>query len=177
MGFFASIASTTAGQAGGAGHGQVRFSKKLIESAALDPATVLNQMNSSPDGLPTREAAARLVQYGSNEVAREARLTFLARPWGTVKNPLVILLAALGVSSVLTGDTNGAIIIGAMVLLGIVLRFVQESRADHAAARLQAMVNTTVSVVRGGQQAEVPLRRIVPGDVVVLYAGDMVPAV
>src|ERR1700690_2587678 len=63
-----------------------------------------------------------------------------------------------------------------MVLLGLVLRFVQESRADTAAEKLKAMVSTTATVVREGQRKEIPLGDLVPGDIVRLSAGDMVPA-
>ena len=118
-------------------HGPAHFSRKLIDSAAVDPSTAVHQLNTSLDGLSAEEAVTRLAHYGPNVVAREARLTFLARLWGNVKNPLVILLAALAVISLLTGDVDGAIIIGFMVLLGIVLRFVQEMRADSAAEKLK----------------------------------------
>jgi ATPase, P-type (transporting), HAD superfamily, subfamily IC len=63
-----------------------------------------------------------------------------------------------------------------MVLMGVVLRFVQESRADRAAAELKAMISVTATVVRNGNEIEVPLKEIVPGDVVKLAAGDMIPA-
>lgn len=174
MGFFSSIVSIPA-RLGGAQHVSTQVSKKLIDSAASEPAAALQQLNTTLEGLPPAEVASRLAQYGPNVVAREHRVTFLARLWDNVKNPLVLLLVTLAVISYLTQDINGAIIIGLMVLLGIVLRFVQESRADNAAARLKAMVSTTATVVRGGQQVEIPLSQIVPGDIVSLSAGDMVP--
>ena len=63
-----------------------------------------------------------------------------------------------------------------MLVLGVVLRFVQESRADAAAAKLKAMISVTTAVVREGQEVEIPLNQLVPGDIVKLCAGDMVPA-
>ena len=93
-----------------------------------------------------------------------------------MKNPLVILLTALGVLSFLTGDQRATVVIFVMVLLGIVLRFVQEMRADHAAEKLRAMVSNTATVVRDGKESEVSLKLLVPGDIVRLAAGDMVPA-
>ena len=63
-----------------------------------------------------------------------------------------------------------------MVILGVSLRFVQEARADAAAEKLKAMINVTAAVVRGGKEEEVPLKQLVPGDVVLLAAGDDVPA-
>ena len=93
-----------------------------------------------------------------------------------VKNPLVILLTALGVLSFLTGDLRATVVIFVMVVLGVVLRFFQEMRADNAAEKLKAMVSTTATVVRGGEEAEIPLKMLVPGDIIRLAAGDMVPA-
>ena len=93
-----------------------------------------------------------------------------------MKNPLVILLTALGVLSFLTGDQRATVVIFVMVLLGVVLRFVQEMRADHAAEKLQAMVSNTATVVREGKESELSLKMLVPGDIVRLAAGDMVPA-
>ena len=100
----------------------------------------------------------------------------LIRLLSNVKNPLVILLTALGVVSFLTGDQRATVVIFVMVLLGVVLRFVQEMRADHAAEQLKAMVSNTATVVRDGQESELSLKLLVPGDIVRLAAGDMVPA-
>jgi P-type Mg2+ transporter len=77
--------------------------------------------------------------------------------------------------SFVTGDLRAGIVILLMVALGVILRFVQESRADTAAARLKAMISVTATVLRGGQAREIPVAQIVPGDVVKLAAGDMVP--
>ena len=74
-----------------------------------------------------------------------------------VKNPLVILLTALGILSYLTGDVRAMIVIFVIVLVGVVLRFFQESRADNAAEKLKAMVNTNATVVRDGKESEVAL--------------------
>ncbi|MBE3038808.1 MAG: magnesium-translocating P-type ATPase, partial [Chloroflexi bacterium] len=78
--------------------------------------------------------------------------------------------------SYLTGDIRATIMILLMVILGIVLRYVQESRADTAAEKLKAMVSTTATVIRDGQRKEIPLKELVSGDIVVLAAGDMIPA-
>ena len=96
-------------------------------------------------------------------MARENQHSFFARLWDNIKNPLVILLSVLGIVSYLTGDLRAAVVIASMVLLGIVLRFVQESRADHAAEQLKAMVSTTATVLRDGRKVELPLQQIVPG--------------
>src|SRR5579859_1684660 len=129
-----------------------------------------------PGGLTTGEAELRLKNYGLNEIAREKPLSPLRRLWNHLKNPLVILLSILGTVSWLTADISTTIVIFLMVVLGVVLRYFQEMRADKAAEKLKAMVSTHATVVRDGKQTELPLRLLVPGDLVVLSAGDMVPA-
>jgi P-type Mg2+ transporter len=161
---------------GGPAPPAAHFSQKLIEIAHGEQSNALSQLGSAEAGLIPEEAEARLAKYGPNEIAAEQRTTFLARLWDNFRNPLVVLLLALGLLSYFTGDAEGAAIIAAMVVLGIVLRFVQEARADDAAARLKAMVSTTASVLRAGQEQEVALSQVVPGDIVHLAAGDMVPA-
>jgi Mg2+-importing ATPase len=151
-------------------------SGQLLDKARADTATVLQQLASQSSGLTAAVAESRLKQYGFNEVAREKHHSALIRLLSNVRNPLVILLTALGVVSFLTGDQRATVVIFVMVLLGVVLRFVQEMRADHAAEQLKAMVSNTATVVRDGQESELSLKMLVPGDLVRLAAGDMVPA-
>src|SRR5512136_1400132 len=141
-------------------------SAALLAKARAGPDVVLKELESRLDGLSQAEADSRLKQYGPNATAREKPPSPLIRLLRTVKNPLVILLAALGVLSYLTGDLRATVVILVMVLLGVVLRFFQEMRADHAAEKLKAMVNTTATVVRGGTDAEVALKMLVPGDII-----------
>jgi Mg2+-importing ATPase len=147
-----------------------------LEKARVDSETVLKELGSQLDGLSESEAEARLKQVGANEIARQKRQSGLMRLLSNVKNPLVLLLVALGVLSFLTGDQRATVVIFVMVVLGVVLRFFQELRADNAAAKLQAMVSNTATSVRDGKEQEVLLKRLVPGDIIRLAAGDMVPA-
>jgi Mg2+-importing ATPase len=151
-------------------------SDQLLEKARADTETVLRELESRLDGLTQAEANSRLKQYGLNEIAREKRQSAVMRLLSNVKNPLVLLLTALGVLSFLTGDLRATVVIFVMVVLGVVLRFVQEIRADKAAEKLKAMVSNTATLVRDGKEAEVPLKMLVPGDIIRLAAGDMVPA-
>jgi P-type Mg2+ transporter len=151
-------------------------SDQLLEKARSDTETVLGELESRPEGLSQAEADSRLKQYGLNEIAREKRQSALMRLLSNVKNPLVLLLTALGVLSFLTGDLRATAVIFVMVVLGVVLRFFQEMRADNAAEKLKAMVSNTATLVRDGKEAEVPLKMLVPGDIIRLAAGDMVPA-
>src|SRR5450830_1959505 len=151
-------------------------SVQLLEKARVDAGTVLKALGSQLDGLSEAEADSRLKQFGTNEIAREKHQSALMRLMGNIKNPLVLLLLALAVLSYLTGDLRATAVIFVMVVLGVVLRFFQEMRADNAAAKLQAMVSNTATLVRGGKEEEVPLKMLVPGDIIQLAAGDMVPA-
>jgi Mg2+-importing ATPase len=148
----------------------------LLEKARTDADTVLGQLHSRPGGLSDAEAESCLKQVGANEIAGQKRQSVLMRLLSNVKNPLVLLLLALGVLSYLTGDQRATVVIFVMVVLGVVLRFFQEMRADNAAAKLQAMVGNTATAVRDGKDQEVPLKMLVPGDLIRLAAGDMVPA-
>ena len=152
------------------------YSVQLLAKARADTATVLTELGSQLDGLSEAEADSRLKQVGTNEIAREKRQSALMRLLGNIKNPLVLLLLALGVLSFLTGDLRATVVIFVMVVLGVVLRFFQEMRADNAAEKLQAMVSNTATLVRGGKEEEVSLKMLVPGDIIRLAAGDMVPA-
>ncbi|MBF0513750.1 MAG: magnesium-translocating P-type ATPase [Desulfovibrionaceae bacterium] len=142
--------------------------EKLIESPAEEkPAMV---------GLSAAEAAERLRRYGLNQAVVEKRIGFGLRLFLAVRNPLVLLLVALGAISYLTDDVTSALIIVSMAVLAVTLKVVQEAKADKAAAQLKRMVHTTATVLRDGAKREIPLAGLVPGDVVLLAAGDMIPA-
>ena len=151
-------------------------SAELLEKARADTDTVLNGLGSQLSGLSEDEAADRLKQVGTNEIAREKRQSALMSLLSNIKNPLVLLLLALAVLSFLTGDLRATSVILVMVVLGVVLRFVQEMRADKAAEKLKAMVSNTAALVRDGKEEEASLKFLVPGDIIRLAAGDMVPA-
>ena len=150
-------------------------SEAISAAATRDIAEVLQSLGSSPNGLTEAEAEARLAQYGPNTVGQEKKHEWLHRLWTAVRNPLVILLTVLATISYATGDLRAGTVMLLMVVLGVTLRFVQETKADNAAAKLKAMIKVTATVVRDGQQKEIPLQQLVPGDIVKLSAGDMIP--
>lgn len=152
------------------------FSDQILEKAHTETDTVLMELKSQLSGLSLLEADSRAKQYGLNEIAREKRQSVLMRLLMNFRNPLVILLLVLGFVSFLTGDLRAMVVIFVMVLLGVVLRFFQELRADEAAEKLKEMVTTTATVVRNDQELEIPLKLLVPGDIIRLAAGDMTPA-
>jgi Mg2+-importing ATPase len=127
------------------------------------------------NGLTAEEAERRLREHGPNTVAQEAHHGWIGLLRHAIFNPLVILLLVLATVSYLTDDVRAAVVMLGMVALGVVLRFVQEARADATAAKLKSMIHVTATVWREGQAREVPLAELVPGDVVRLAAGDMIP--
>ena len=153
-----------------------RTSDVISEAAARESAEVLQSLGTSAQGLTEAEAREKLAQHGANEVGVEKKHEWLRRLWTAARNPLVVLLTVLATLSYLTNDIAGGTLMLIMVSLGVALRLVQETRADNAAAKLKAMIKVTATVIRDGQPREVPLKELVPGDVVKLSAGDMIPA-
>ena len=146
------------------------------------PGEVLRDLGVGPDGLSSREAASRLAKYGPNKLASAEKPTLLQRFVVQLKDPmLIILLAAAGVSGltgVLAGEPEWAevIIILTVVLLNAILGVFQESKAEAAIEALQTMTAATCKVLRDGKLTTLHSDELVPGDVVVLEAGDAVPA-
>src|SRR5450830_1785526 len=128
------------------------------------------------------EAAERLRRVGPNEVAHDKPPTAGQRLWRAYNNPFNLLLTLLAAVSWLTDDSKATVVIGSMVVLSTVIRFVQEARSSRAAEALKALVSNTATVWRvpagGGapQSQERPIRELVPGDHLQLSAGDMIPA-
>ena len=154
----------------------IRVSPLLVETARLTVPDALERLQSTRLGLSAEQAEQRLEQHGPNVVAQEKRHSRIGLLGRAMVNPLVVLLLILAAISLLTEDFKAAVVMAGMVVLGVALRFVQESKADAAAARLKAMITVTATAVRDGKAMEVRLADLVPGDVVKLSAGDMIPA-
>jgi Mg2+-importing ATPase len=156
-----------------------RASDLLCDAATQETAELLQQLGTSPAGLSEEEAATRLEKYGPNEVAQEKQHGWLRRLWIASRNPLVILLTILAIITFATAggasDYIDGSLMAAMVLLALMLRLIQETKADNAAAKLKAMIKVTATALRDGEPKEIPLKELVPGDVVILSAGDMIP--
>ena len=160
----------------------------LLLVARDDPAAAIARLESHDEGLSAAEAAERLARCGPNEVAHEKPLSWWLHLWRCYQNPFNLLLTVLAVVSYLSADAKATLVIGAMVGLSTLIRFVQEGRSHRAAESLKAMVSNTASVIRSepGTQTpdkrepakpiEIPLRSLVRGDLVALSAGDMIPA-
>ena len=136
----------------------IHFSPILAELARLEKSEVFTRMKTSPEGLSEADAKRRLVEAGPNVVASEKHRGWLWRLLTATRNPLVILLIVLAIISFATGDARAGTVMSLMVILGVSLRFVQEARADAAAAKLKAMITVTTAVVRAGKAEEIPLQ-------------------
>ncbi|MFO1097392.1 MAG: magnesium-translocating P-type ATPase [Xanthobacteraceae bacterium] len=136
----------------------------------------LTRLATTGAGLRASEAAVRLQQHGHNAVAQASRRRILARIGRRLTDPLVAILMVAGIVSGLTGDLASAAIIFAILAGSIALEAVQEHNAEEAAEALKRSVAVRASVRRDGAVARIPVEDIVPGDIVELAAGDLVPA-
>ncbi len=140
------------------------------------PDHVLSQLQSSPQGLSSDEAAKRLKENGPNELKKSTGVSPWALLFEQFKNVLVIILLIATVLSGFLGHEVEAITIAVIVLLAVVLGFVQEFRAEKAMEALKSMAAPTANVIRGGEQIKIPANELVIGDIILLAAGDRVPA-
>ncbi|MCX6694995.1 MAG: HAD-IC family P-type ATPase, partial [Candidatus Altiarchaeota archaeon] len=144
--------------------------------ASTQSDLLIEKFETTIHGLPEKEAETRLKEYGLNETARRKKRTILYQILSKFLNPLVIVLAIIGIFSFFFGEKISSVIVFIMILLSVVLAFVQEYRSGKEAEKLSEMVHTTATVYRNGKPREVKIRDIVPGDMVELFAGDMIPA-
>lgn len=127
-------------------------------------------------GLTSSEAAARLRQHGRNQLAVGRGPTRLGVVWNQLRNPLLLLLGVAAVISVATGELTDASIVLVIVLASVAIGYRREYRAQHAAAALAERVRTRATVVRDGAATAIAVEEVVPGDIVLLAAGSIVPA-
>ena len=157
------------------GNQKIAVSPVVLAAASKGGDDLLRSLGTRAEGLTQAEAEDRARTAGPNEIAQEKRQGWFVRLLKIIRNPLVVLLAALSAISFATGDARAGTVMAAMVVLSAALRFIQEARADSAAAELKAMIHVTATVMRDGAEKEVPLRDLVPGDIIKLSAGDMIP--
>ena len=155
----------------------------MLLVAQDDPSAAIARLHSRSTGLSSIEVAQRLARDGPNEIEHEKPLPAWLHLWRCYLNPFNLLLSALAALSYMSADIKATVVIGVMVGLSTIIRFVQEGRSHRAAEGLRAMVSNTATVIRSevGPSAplagvEIPQRHLVAGDLVTLSAGDMIPA-
>lgn len=142
----------------------------------VDRAALVKLLNASSDGLTDEEASRRRALLGGNRSAGSTRFATAAEIMRLVLNPLVVILLVASAVSALLGDQVGSLIVLVIVVISVILDFYQTSRSHEAASKLARLIVTTATVRRAGRPREVPFEDLVPGDLIDLHAGDLVPA-
>ncbi|MGB7294410.1 MAG: cation-translocating P-type ATPase [Candidatus Aminicenantales bacterium] len=144
---------------------------------AEDVVKVLHRLRTDPrQGLTSEEAEKRLNRFGPNELRQEEKTSPFSLFLSQFKNVLIIILLAAIVLSVLIGEVLDAVMIGAIVMFSALLGFFQEYKAEQALEALKRMLAPMITVLRDGKEEEIPSRELVPGDILLLEAGDKIPA-
>ncbi|MFM7159895.1 MAG: cation-transporting P-type ATPase [Planctomycetaceae bacterium] len=157
-------------------HVATHVSAGHLAAATRSIAELLVEQQTAAEGLTDEVAADRLVQVGRNVLESEPRFRQARLFLAAVSNPLVLLLLGLSGVSYFQHDRATASIMLVIALLGVGLRFLQESRANQVLDRLQRLVHTTATVIRSGARREIATAELVPGDLVEVAVGDLFPA-
>ncbi|MCC3372275.1 magnesium-translocating P-type ATPase [Cohnella sp. REN36] len=152
------------------------IAERLIQSSMVMEDDLMEELDTRPEGLTENEARKRLDQYGRNRIAHEKTPAWYLQLLSCFKNPFILILLSLGLFAYFTDDIKALITISTMVAVSVIITFSQEFRSARTAEKLKAMVKTTATVSRQLERKEIDLELLVPGDIVHLSAGDMVPA-
>ena len=158
-----------------------QIANDLIDAAAKAPEEIYQNLSTTLSGLSEEEVRRRIEQYGHNSVAHEKLKPWYIQLLLAFKNPFNLVLVILATISFLTQDYRGMVIILMMILVSVFIKFIVEYRSKQGAEALRKMVHITCTVIRNNEagesvQVEIPLSELVPGDIVHLGAGDIIPA-
>jgi len=143
---------------------------------AVDSEVVVQRLDTQATGLDVAEATRRLEQYGPNRLPEGARRSAFTRFMLQFHNLLIYVLIAAAVLAAAIGHITDALVIMAVVLVNAIIGFVQEGRAENAMEAIRAMIDPHASVLRSGKRLTIAADQVVPGDIVLLEAGDRVAA-
>ena len=149
---------------------------ELVRLGRLSNDGVLAELSTNLEGLTHVQAEKRLEKYGLNEVATQKPTPWYRLLLQGFNDPFIYVLGLLMVVSAFTKDYDASIIMGLMILFSAGLHFFQEYRSQKASLALKELIETTCSVTREGITKEIPIDEVVPGDIVNLSTGDMIPA-
>jgi Mg2+-importing ATPase len=153
-----------------------QYEHRLIEFCSLPLTEVLSRLQSSLKGLLQKEAEELLDEYGPNELSIKKHLSFWADIIRRLKSPLVIQLVAIAIISAFLGEIKSTFLVSLMVLLSVGLSYVLDRRSFLAVESLGKRVQSRTLVLRDGLETEVKISEVVPGDIVILNAGSIIPA-
>ena len=164
----------------------IDFEKRLINFSNLSYAEVLRKLKTDFDtGLDDEDVAYCHDRYGYNEIDNTEKNTWYKRLYNSFITPFTIVLYIIILISFFTDyyfatngekDLTSVIVISVMVFLSGILDFIQDTKSDKATEKLKAMIKTTTSVIRNNKKVDISLNEVVPGDIVVLTAGSIIPA-
>jgi Mg2+-importing ATPase len=157
-------------------HARTEDEKHLVEVCSAPASQAMQIMDSNERGLSTEEAEQRLEKYGRNEITQTRRLNFLQDILRRLKSPLVIQLIVIAVVSSIIGELKSAVMVCVMIVLSVGLSYVLDRRSSRAVEALGRRVQSRAVVLRDGKENELPLAELVPGDIVLLQAGSIIPA-
>lgn len=146
------------------------------ELATLPLNQLMERLQTTPKGLSSEEAAEHLEIYGENVLAKEHKHSAVKEFLLHFKSPLIIILLVAAIISGFLGELANTVIILIIIFASIVLDSYQENKAEKAAELLKQQVTSTATVLRDGVRTEIKLPEIVPGDIIYLSAGDIIPA-
>ncbi|HIE4011925.1 TPA: magnesium-translocating P-type ATPase [Serratia marcescens] len=158
------------------------LAQQRLACAAAETMQLFERFHSHPEGITAHEAEQVRQRCGENVIDDQQKEAWWQHLWHCYRNPFNLLLTALGMISYATEDLTGALVIALMVLISTLLNFIQEARSNRAADALKAMVSNTATVIRSdaltgkSEHVELPIAQLVPGDIIKLAAGDMIPA-
>lgn len=151
--------------------------KKLKSVSSADCDKIFEILQSRIGGLTDDEVEERQDEFGKNEVRHEKAPSWIIQFLSAFVDPFIGILVIIAIVSLVLNDYQTVIIVGVMIMISVLLRFFQEFRSSRAAEQLKTMVQTTAAIQREGTpKKEIDIKDIVPGDVVYLSAGDMIPA-
>src|SRR5699024_2164275 len=142
----------------------------------MDAASVLKEMDSKEEGLSRQEAKHRLQEYGENALQEGKKKSALQVFAEQFKDLLVIILLIAAVISMVSGNVESTIVIIAVLIMNAILGTVQHEKAQKSLESLKSMSAPNAKVMRDGQKVEIPAREVVPGDILLLEAGDLTAA-
>ncbi|MGO2100581.1 magnesium-translocating P-type ATPase [Vagococcus salmoninarum] len=149
---------------------------ELKKLAALSERELMMEFRTSAAGLTKEDAEKRLEEFGPNEISAQSPTPAWKLFIQSFQDPFVYVLMLLLIVSALTGDYEAAIIMGVMILCSVIIRFIQDYRSQKASFELKEMIENTCAITRDGVTTEIPMDEVVPGDIVSLSTGDMIPA-
>ncbi len=155
---------------------KVNKDQELKKLAILSDRDLFLNLRTSLQGLSEEDAQSRLEEYGPNEVTAQKPTPALLLLLQAFNDPFVYVLALLAVVSLVTNDLEAAAVMTIMILASVLITFIQEYRSQKASIELKEMIENTAAITRNGETKEIPMDEVVPGDILTLATGDMIPA-